>query len=522
MFKNRFRTIFFFIPFIAILIVFYSFLGNEVKTSLKPYVITGIILSFLYILSKRGKHAYTENPSSFNVLSPSNVYKIPSKANEEADEEEDVITFKDVAGHKEVKKDLKFLIDFMKNPEKYRKMGARMPKGIIFYGPPGTGKTLLAKAIAGEAKVPFFSVSGSDFVEKYVGVGAKRVRELFKKAREKAPCIIFIDEIDAVGRQRGQTENSEVDQTINALLTELDGFNSSEGIVVIAATNRVDMLDSALTRPGRFDRHIAIPLPEQEERLELLKLHSKNKKLGADVSLEKLAKMTIGFSGADLENLLNESAILAVSREKEEITMEEIDEALFKIILKGNKKPNDKNSEDYKLIAYHEAGHALCAKLLTNKSIPKVTIIGSTSGAGGVTFMTPKDGLHTKEDLINEIKISYAGRAAEYLYTKNINRVTTGAAQDIKQATNYIIKMINEFGMNDEIGMIDLSYFKSSGEREVLREAIKLSKQLYEETVELLRKNYDVLRRIAERLIEKETILEDELDSLIFNSYAIA
>lgn len=380
---------------------------------------------------------------------------------------------------------------------------------------------MLAKAIAGEAGVPFISASGSDFVEKYVGVGARRVRDLFEKARKKAPCIIFIDEIDAVGRQRGQTENAEVDQTINALLTELDGFNTSEGIVVIAATNRLDMLDNALTRAGRFDRQVAIPLPDQDERLELLQLHSKNKKLGKDINLLELAKMTIGFSGADLESLLNESAIIAVSKGKKKITMENIDEALFKIILKGNKRPNDKQEEDYKLIAYHEAGHALCAKLLTNKSIPKVTIIGSTSGAGGVTFMTPKEGLLTKEDLENEVKISYGGRVAEYLYTKDEQKITTGAAQDIRQATNYIIRMINEFGMNDEIGMLHFRKFKASGEKEVLDEAKKLSKKLYDETEKLLLDNYLLLEKIAQELINKETILEDELDKIIREVYAI-
>lgn len=428
-------------------------------------------------------------------------------------------TFKDVAGHKDTKKDLAFLINFMKNPEKYSEMGARMPKGVIFYGSPGNGKTLLAKAIAGEAGVNFISTSGSDFVEMYVGVGARRIRDLFNKAKKSAPCIVFIDEIDAVGVKRGSGNNSEKDQTINQLLVELDGFSSSDGVVVIAATNRLDMLDSALLRPGRFDRHIAIPMPDHNDRLELLQLHSKNKKIDPSLSLEDLAKTTIGFSGADLENLLNEAAIIAVNEGKETITMNEIDEAQFKILMKGYKKKNDKTDESLRIIAYHEAGHALCAKLLTDKSVSKVTCVGSTSGAGGVTFITPnKMGLHTKEDLKNEIKISYGGRVAEYLLTKNMEKITTGASQDIAQATNNIIKMINDFGMSDEIGMINLSAFSNSGEREILEEAKILSKELYSETLELLSKNFHLLEKIAEELIIKETLLEEDLDRIIKES----
>lgn len=429
-------------------------------------------------------------------------------------------TFKDVAGHKDVKKDLAFLINFMKNPEKYSEMGARMPKGVIFYGSPGNGKTLLAKAIAGESGVNFIAASGSDFLEMYVGVGARRVRDLFSKAKKNAPCIVFIDEIDAVGGKRGNGNNSEKDQTINQLLVELDGFNSSDdGVVVIAATNRLDMLDSALLRPGRFDRHIAIPMPDYSDRLELLQLHSRNKRIDENLSLENLAKTTIGFSGADLENLLNEAAIIAVNEGKESITMDEIDEAQFKILMKGYKKRNDKTDESLRIVAYHEAGHALCTKLITEKSVPKVTCIGSTSGAGGVTFITPnKMGLHTKEDLKNEIKISYAGRIAEYLLTKNMEKITTGASQDITQATNNIIMMINDFGMSDEVGMLNLSAFRNSGEKEILEESKILSKELYSETLELLSKNFHLLEKIAEELIIKETLLEEDLDRIIKES----
>lgn len=438
----------------------------------------------------------------------------------EIEEEGNVITFQDVAGHKEVKKDLSFLIKFMKNSEAYRDMGARMPKGVIFYGNPGNGKTLLAKAIAGEAGVNFISASGSDFIEMYVGVGARRVRELFKKANSKAPCIVFIDEIDAIGGQRGSESNSERDQTINALLSELDGFNENDGVVVIAATNRIDMLDSALIRPGRFDRHVAIPMPDYSDRLELLELHSKNKKIASSVNLEELAKTTFGFSGADIENLLNESAIISVNNGLKEISLNEIDEAFFKVVTKGNKKFNDKDSEEFKLIAYHEAGHAICTKLLTKKGVPKVTCVGSTSGIGGVTFITPyKSGLHTKEDLINDVKISYGGRIAEFLYTGSLDMVTTGASQDIKQATKGIVNIIGEFGMDDEVGMLDLQVFRTSGEEQMLSQAKALSKKLYNDTLELMIDNKDLLVEVAEKLMEKETILEDELDEIFFKYF---
>jgi cell division protease FtsH len=434
------------------------------------------------------------------------------------------VTFKDIAGNESVKKDVQFIVDFLKNPSKYQKIGARMPKGVIFYGPPGTGKTLLAKAIAGEAGVPFFSVSGSDFVEMYVGVGARRVRDLFAEARKKAPCIIFIDEIDAVGKKRGIDNNTEKDQTINALLTQLDGFSSSDGIVVIGATNRLDILDEALIRPGRFDKHIAIPLPEYKERLEILKLHTKNKKLADSVNLEAIAKMTIGFSGAGLETLMNESAIIAVSKGKETIDMEDIDDAFYKVVMKGDKKSvKDTNQEQLKLVAWHEAGHALVAKLLTNKSVPKVTIVPSTSGAGGVTFIIPeKMGLHTKKDLINEIKICYAGRIAEYLLTKDESLITTGASQDIKQATNLIIRMIKEFGMTSEFGMLYMDALSSVTENEVLKEAKNISKQIYDETLEFMEEHQATLEELANTLLEKETIEEEELNQIVFKTLKVS
>lgn len=427
------------------------------------------------------------------------------------------IKFDNIAGNEGVKKDVQFIVDFLKNPKKYTDMGARMPKGTILYGPPGTGKTLLAKAIAGESGVPFFSVSGSDFVEMYVGVGAKRVRELFAEARKKSPCIIFIDEIDAVGKKRGTNTSGEKDQTINALLTELDGFVSSEGIVVIGATNQLDTLDEALIRPGRFDKHVAIPQPDLKERKEILKLHSKNKKFADDVDFESLAKITIGFSGAGLETLLNESAIIAVNQGKEAIDKFDIDDAFYKVVMKGNKKSvKEVSQEQLELVAWHEAGHAMVAKLLTKKSVPKVTIVPSTNGAGGVTFIVPeKAGLHTKQDLFYEVQTLYAGRIAEYMLRGNEMLITTGASQDIKQATNIIFGMIKELGMTEEFGMLYVQAMSPITDDVVLEEAKKLSKKIYKSTVDLMKENKELLKDIALSLLENETIEEKELDKII-------
>lgn len=430
------------------------------------------------------------------------------------------VRFKNIAGNKETKEDMQFLVDFMKNPKAYHDIGAKLPKGVILYGPPGTGKTLTAKAIAGEAGVPFFTVNGSDFIEMYAGLGAKRVRDLFSEAKKQAPCIIFIDEIDAIGTKRGeQSGNGEKDQTINALLAELDGFNTKEPIITIVATNRVEDLDQALVRAGRFDRHIAIGLPDSQDRLELLNVYAKTKKIEQDVDLNELAKLTIGFSGADIEALMNEAAILAVNQGFKAVREEDIDDAYFKIIMKGHKKKNRKedNEEELKLVAYHEAGHALCAKLLTTNSVPKVTIIPSTTGAGGVTFNIPKkSGLLTKKEILNNIKVLYAGRAAEYILRQDEDEITTGASQDIKQATNYINGYFAEFGMSEEFGMIQIR-----DEKIILKESIKLSKQLYKETLEFLEENKDKLEMIAEGLLEKETLNEEDLDRIIKNEIII-
>ena len=428
--------------------------------------------------------------------------------------------FSDVEGIDELMSDINRIVDCLKNPEKYKAMGANVTKGIILYGPPGTGKTLIAKAIAGESGVPFISMAGSDFVNKYVGVGADNVRKLYKKARASAPCIVFIDEIDAVATQRGRDENSERDQTINALLSELDGFDGSNGIVTICATNRLDMLDEAFKRSGRFDLKLAVSLPDKKARINILKIHSKNKKLADNISLESLALRTSGFSGADLAALLNESASLAAQRDKRFITKEEIDDSFRKIVMQGNKvKILDPATKE--LISWHESGHALVTKLLTDDSVSSVTIIGSSSGAGGVTFRNPNENniLKSKKYLYNLVKVMYAGRAAEELYfkNKNINNyeelITIGASNDIRQATSILKDSISSYGMGTK-GLLDLSQFNNSS-AEILNEVSELSIKLYKETVEILSKNIEILKGLATALYNRDTLDENEIDTII-------
>lgn len=423
------------------------------------------------------------------------------------------ITFNEVQGIDELKPDLFRLVDSLKYPAKYKRLGARPTKGLILYGPPGTGKTLIAKAISGEAEVPFFSASGSDFVEKYVGVGAARIRDLFSKARKSSPCIVFIDELDAIGGIRGESNNSERDQTINALLTELDGFTASEGILTICATNRLDILDAALTRPGRFDLKIAVNLPDKQARFQILKLHSAGKILAEEVKIDALAKKTNGFSGAELENLLNEAALIAATKDKDLITNEDIDDAFFKIIMNGHKKERVENDEYAKLVAYHESGHTLATKLLTNDGVPTVTIIQSTSGAGGVTFRAPEDvPLKSKKYLKNLVKVMYAGRAAEEILLKSDEDITTGASEDIKQATEIIKQYIAIYGMGNR-GMIDLTQL--TNQFNMIEEASGIASELYRETFEFLTQNRDKLDRLAYALLDKETLEEAEIDRLI-------
>ena len=458
-----------------------------------------------------------QNQSGYGMPRPPYGYN-PKKGtpNQNAKEVKPDITLKDVEGLDELKEDIYRIIDYLKNPQKYKDIGARAPKGVILYGPPGTGKTLIAKAIAGEAGVAFHSAVGSDFCEKYVGVGAQRVRELYKKARATAPCIVFIDEVDAVAGKRDGEGNNEDERTTNALLAELDGFKGCDGVITICATNRLDLLDSAFQRAGRFDLKLAVNLPDSEGREKILKLHAKNKKMAKDINYKELSKKTIGFSGADIEALLNESALLAASKNKKEVSSTEIEDSFFKIIMKGNKKKNKDMEKQKKLVAWHEAGHTLATKLLTDDSVPTVTIVGSTSGAGGVTFRTPKEiGLHSKKYLENLIKVMYAGRAAEELYLGSKEDITTGASQDIKQATNIIKEYLSAYGMG-EMGMLDLSQFSRDYET-ILEDAKHLSKNLYEDVLSTLTENLETLNALAENLYEKETLNEEDIDAIINN-----
>lgn len=376
----------------------------------------------------------------------------------------------------------------------------------------------MAKAVAGEAGVPFYSAAGSDFIEMYAGLGAKRVRELFAKAKENSPSIVFIDEIDAVGTSRGKGENSgEKDQTINALLAELDGFESNSKVIVIVATNRLEDLDDALIRPGRFDRHVSINLPDYKDRLAILNNYSKGKKVDPNFDFDSLAHITIGFSGAALEALMNEASIIAVNRNSNVIEHRDIDDSYYKITMRGNKKINKWEDEnELKLVAYHEAGHAIATKLLTDRHLHKVTIIPSTSGAGGATFSVPRaNALISKKELLNNIKMLYAGRAAEEILKGNKDEITSGASADIQQATQFLDKYFAELGMSEEFGMIKLD------DRKIfLKENIALSKKLYAETISLLRENESLLDELSEQLILKETLTGEQVDEIMNNNKA--
>ncbi|MBP3887290.1 MAG: AAA family ATPase [Cellulosilyticum sp.] len=431
------------------------------------------------------------------------------------------VGFDDIAGNIEAKEQVHDIIDFIKTPEKYNKLGAKMPKGIMLYGPPGTGKTLMAKAIAKEAHVPFFSVSGSDFVQLYVGVGASRVRELFKEAKKHEKAVIFIDEIDAIGKKRSQGAfqgNDEKDQTLNALLTEMSGFKEQDGIVVIAATNRLDTLDDALLRPGRFDRHVEIGYPDVNAREAIIKLYFKNRPIAEEVSSMELAKQTVFFTGAMLENLINEAAIEAANRGDAYINNSHLEVAFYTIIAGKEKKDRSNISEiDRRITAYHEAGHALITKLLApDNSVTKVTIIPSTKGAGGFSMNIPKDKFYlNKQEMIARIKISLAGRVAEEIILGK-DYITTGASNDIEKASQDLRSFMLKYGMDEEIGLINMSVLtgKETFEDEKwIAKSQAYMKQFYEETKAVLLNNEELLKIIAETLLEKETLDEKELAS---------
>ena len=443
------------------------------------------------------------------------------------------LTFKDVAGLKEEKEDLQEIVDFLKTPKKYLQVGARIPKGVLLVGPPGTGKTLLAKAVAGEAGVPFFSISGSDFVEMFVGVGASRVRDLFAEAKRNAPCMIFIDEIDAVARRRGTGMgggHDEREQTLNQLLVEMDGFGFNEGIIVLAATNRVDILDPAIMRPGRFDRKVGVGRPDVGGREEILQVHAKGKPLGDDVDLQEIARTTAGFTGADLENLMNEAAIYAAKAERSYIIQEDIKRSFIKVGIGAEKKSKIISEKEKKITAYHEAGHAILFHLLPDVGpVHTISIIPTGMGAAGYTMPLPeKDEMFdTKSRMLQEIIVFFGGRIAEDII---FNDVTTGASQDIKQATGLVRAMVKRYGMSEKVGMInydsdgdevfigrDLAHTRDYGEGTAAMidsEVKRIIDESYEKAREMLEENMDVLHQCAELLIEKEKVGQEEFEAL--------
>lgn len=442
------------------------------------------------------------------------------------------VTFDDVAGLTEEKEEVKELIDFLKNPKKFQEMGARIPKGVLLFGPPGTGKTLLAKSVAGEANVPFYFISGSEFVELFVGVGASRVRDMFKQAKQTAPCLIFIDEIDAVGRQRGSGiggGHDEREQTLNQLLTEMDGFGANEGIIVIAATNRPDVLDPALLRPGRFDRQITVNLPDVKGREEILSVHARGKKFSPQVNFKNIAKRTVGMSGADLENMLNEAALLAVRRGKKQITMSEIDEGHDRVLMGPAKVTHKYTDHEKRVVAYHEAGHAVMGiKLDGANEVQKITIV-PRGEAGGYNLMLPKEEtyLSTKTELLETICGLLGGRVSEEL---EFNEITTGAHNDFEKATKIARAMVTEYGMSDlgpvqfeqQEGSVFLGRdynktrnFSSQVAFEIDQEMRKIIDECYKRTEKILKENKDLVKLIADSLLENETITREQIEYLV-------
>lgn len=433
------------------------------------------------------------------------------------------ITFDDVAGNEEAKESLMEMVDFIKNPDVYSKYGARLPRGVLLYGPPGTGKTLLAKALAGEAGVPIFPVSGSDFVEIYAGLGASRIRSLFKKAKEAGKSVIFIDEIDSLGKKRkgNQVSGSEEgDRTLNALLAEMSGFKGNEGTIVVAATNRMDVLDEALLRPGRFDRQIEVQLPDIRAREKILMVHARNKPLSNNVDLKKLAEETVYFSGAKLESLLNESAMLAVKEKQDVITSDHINRAYYKILVGDEKKDRSSLSKkDREITAYHESGHALVAKLVSKDNrVTKVSIIPSTKGIGGFSLNIPLDSMYkSKKEILSEIKIALGGRAAEELIYGKEN-ITTGASSDLEKATKMALSLIGIYGMDNECGLLNYNValqMDLKSDVDIVMRASKTLESLYLETKEIINKSMDKLDIITKSLLEKEVLEENEIDEII-------
>ncbi len=466
---------------------------------------TVIIIVFMFVLlGRRNGGGFTKNTAVLVETKPK-------------------VSFKDMAGADEAKKELEEVVEFLKNPSKFTALGARIPKGVLLVGSPGTGKTLLAKAVAGEANVPFFTMSGSNFVELYVGVGASRVRNLFQQAKKCAPCIVFIDEIDAVGRQRGAGMgggNDEREQTLNQLLVEMDGFGDNEGIIILAATNRPDVLDPALLRPGRFDRQVVVDMPDLNGREAILKVHSRNKPLAEDVDLLEIARATIGYSGANLENLMNEAAILAASRNHIEITRHDIEDANLKVMMGNESSSRVMSEKEKKLTAYHEAGHAVITKLISKEThVHKISIM-PRGRAGGFTMSVPEEDKKytSKNEMLSQIMVLLGGRAAEDL---TLDDISTGASNDIQRATEVARQMVVKYGMSDVIGLVsydggnevfigrDFAQSKPYSEKtaaDIDGEVKNIITNQYEKTKQILNDNMDALSRVANKLIEKETI----------------
>jgi len=452
--------------------------------------------------------------------------------------EHPTVTFQDVAGAEESKQELAEVVEFLKEPQKFIQLGARIPKGVLLVGPPGTGKTLLAKAVAGEAGVPFFSISGSEFVEMFVGVGASRVRDLFEQAKKSAPCIVFIDEIDAVGRQRGAGlggGNDEREQTLNQLLTEMDGFEGNTGIIIVAATNRPDVLDQALMRPGRFDRQVVVDRPDYSGRLQILEVHARGKTLAKDVDLDKIARRTPGYTGADLANLLNEAAILAARRQLSEVAMDEVNDAIERVMAGPEKKDRVMSEKRKRLVAYHEGGHALVGALMPDYDpVQKISII-PRGQAGGLTFFTPSEermesGLYSRSYLQNQMAVALGGRVAEEIVYGE-DEVTTGASNDLQQVARVARQMVTRFGMSDRLGPVALGRSQGgmflgrdiAAERDfsedtaaaIDEEVSQLVAEAYKRATEVLKNNRAVLDELADMLVEKETVDAEDLQELL-------
>lgn len=465
------------------------------------------VLIFMFLLFKNKKSAQKEinNLNEIEYASSSSM------------------KFDDVAGNYEAKESLQEIVDFIKNPEKYSKFNARMPKGVLLYGSPGTGKTLMAKALAGEAEVPFYAVSGSDFVQVYAGLGASRIRNLFKKAKKSGKSVIFIDEIDAIGKKRMNGNmrggSDEGDRTLNALLTEMSGFAEESGIVVVAATNRIDTLDSALLRPGRFDRQIEIMLPDRNARKDIIELYLSKKKVTKNINLDDIADLTVYFSGAMIENLINEAALLAIREDSEEINEEHIKKAYLEVLAGTEKKNLAENNKQKEVTSYHEAGHAFVSKyLMPDNKVIRVSVIPTSKGAGGYTLSTPKvDEVVTKKRIKNQLAVLMAGRVAEEIFFGKDN-ITIGAQNDIEKATSLLVDYVAKYGMDDESAFVNLGVLSEKLNiplTSVEKSVKNLAVEIYEDVVKIIESNKEKVENIANLLIEKEIIHEEELEAII-------